>query len=100
MSAPSWDEQPLPTAELQVPQLRWLGVFTAHGLSRDSRERLQPRGPRRPWEQARDGTSYLLDLNDNILKRRFRRTHSTVGGTEGPGQQSGCLWSLRRSCAT
>lgn len=49
IAAPSLDRQPLPTTELHILQLSWLGVFTAHGISSNGNNSLQNRGPCHPW---------------------------------------------------
>lgn len=49
ISAPSFDKPPLPTTELLILQLSWLGIFTAHGVSSNSNNSLPNRGPCHPW---------------------------------------------------
>lgn len=81
ISAPSLDKPPLPTTELLILQLSWLGIFTAHGVSSNSNNSLQNRGPCHPWryqvniegfageEGERNKPDHFEDLNENILLR-------------------------------
>ncbi|EGW02181.1 hypothetical protein I79_004832 [Cricetulus griseus] len=85
ISAPSLDKQPLPNTELHILQLSWLGIFTAHGISSNSNNSLQNRGPCHPWDYQvnieafvgeeggkRDKLDHLEDLSENILLRVVR----------------------------